>query len=125
MKKIATAVTFFCLLLMVVSGCASAEKAKIDTQKSITGEVIIEYKSVSLDINDVKRKMYYYLTPQNMTISDLSMGSDQAIWERFKNDIVFELAVFQIALEKADELGLNVLSSSELKAIDNAYSPTA
>ncbi len=117
MKKIVTVITVLCILIMAISGCASSG----NPQNVTIDEIIIEYKSASLDIKDVGKKMYYYLTPQNMTISDLSKGSDQAIWARFKNDIVFELAVFQIALEKSKELGLNKLSAAEQNSIDQAY----
>jgi parvulin-like peptidyl-prolyl isomerase len=121
MRKTFFTIVLFCLFIMIISGCVSPDHSDLEKQEPIKVEIIIEYKSTLLDISDVERKMYYYLTPQNMTVSDLSQGNDKAIWERFKNDIIFELSVFQIALEKSVELGFDVLSSSEQKSIEEAY----
>ena len=82
---------------------------------------IIEYNDTVVYKDDVIKKMNYYLTGQGMTIEDLSEGADEEIWERFKNDIIFELSFFQIALEQAKELGLDDLSPAEKQMIDDAY----
>lgn len=118
-KKIAILIT--CILLAVLSGCTLVEVDEEKVAQREKEQPIIEYKGFVLDKYDVEKKMNYYLTPQNMTIADLSEGTDVDIWERFKHDIIFELAVFQIGLEKAEELGLNKLTASEQQNVEEAY----
>ena len=106
------------IAVLAASGCASDPSEKEQKDK---GQPIIEYSGVVVDKDDVTRKMNYYVTQQNMTVEDLSEGADKEIWERFKNDIIFELSVFQIALKQAKELGLDVLSAAEQQKVDATY----
>ena len=100
------------ILLITASGCSKADG---------TDPVIIKYGDKAVDKNDVTRKMNSYLIKENMSIEDLSEGPDQEIWTRFKNDILFELAFRQIALEKAADLGLNDLTPDETAAVEKQY----
>ena len=109
---------FLATPLLFFGGCTRSE---LDENSHDTAQPIIEYKDSVVYKEDVIKKMNYYLTPQGMTIEDLSEGADEEIWERFKSDIIFELSFFQIALEQARELGLDELSPTEEQMIDNTF----
>ena len=110
-----------CIATLALTGCANTGSGTVDAGGQADGLPIIEYKDVKLYNHDVEKKMNYYLTQQNMTMEDLSEGSDVEIWERFKHDIVFELSMFQIALGYAAELGLDQLTAEEISSVDEAY----
>ena len=107
------------LLLILSGGCSTADKEK---DKTAENAVIIEYKDLKIIKDDITKKMNKYLTVQGMTIADLrDREDDKEIWNRFKNDIIQEVAVNQIALEKAAELGLDKLTEEEEKSLDETY----
>jgi hypothetical protein len=109
---------FLTIALLISVGCT---RDRLEENSSGAGQPVIEYNDTVMYKDDVIKKMNYYLAGQGMTIEDLSEGDDEEIWERFKNDIIFELSFFQIALHKAEELGLDDLSPAEEKKIDDAY----
>lgn len=112
--------TLLSILIFLFGGCTLVDVNKNVTERE-KGQTIIQYKDLVVDKYDIEKKMNYYLTQQNMTIEDLSEGTDVDIWERFKHDIVFELSVFQIALAQAANLGLDKLTPTEQDRIDEAY----
>jgi len=110
---------FLAIALLTSGGCT---RNRLDKNIRDMGQPIIEYNDTVVYKDDVIKKMNYYVTGQGMTIKDLSEGADEEIWERFKNDIIFELSFFQLALEQAKELGLDDLSPAEKQMIDDTYS---
>jgi foldase protein PrsA len=109
------------LLLLFSSGCSLSDADKVKTAEQDKNKTIIEYKDLKITKDQVTMKMNKYLTSQGMSIADLQDEDDAAIWERFKNDIIQELAVDHMALEKAAELGLDKLSADEQSTLDKAY----
>ena len=109
---------FLTIALLAFGACT---RDRVEENSSDAGQPIIEYNDTVVYKDDVIKKMNYYLTGQGMTIEDLSESGEEEIWERFKNDIIFELSVFQIALHKAEELGLDDLSPAEKQMIDDTY----
>lgn len=110
------------LLLILSSGCSLVDKDEEKAAEIDKNKVIIEYKDLEIKKDDITKKMNKYLTAQGMAIADLKDSEDdKEIWDRFKNDIVQEMAVGQIALEKATELGLDKLTAEEEKSLDDAY----
>lgn len=114
-----TIIPLFLTIALFTSGACTRDR--VEENSSDAGRPIIEYKDTVVSKDDVIKKMNYYLTGQGMTIEDLSESGDQEIWERFKKDIIFELSFFQIALEKAEKLGLDDLSAAEKQQIDDTY----
>ncbi|TFG48014.1 MAG: hypothetical protein E4H40_05420, partial [Candidatus Brocadiia bacterium] len=110
---------FLAIALLTSGGCT---RNPADENIKDMGQPIIEYNDTVVYKDDVIKKMNYYVTQQGMTIKDLSEGAEVEIWERFKNDIIFELSFFQLALEQAKELGLYDLSPAEKQMIDDTYS---
>lgn len=110
-----------CIMITILGGCTLVDVNEEHVTEQEKEQPIIEYNGIVVDKHDIEKKMNYYLTQQNMTIKDLSEGTDVDIWERFKHDIVFELSIFQIALAQAADLGLNKLTPVEQKKIDKAY----
>lgn len=109
---------FLTIALLAFGACT---RDRVEENSSDAGQPIIEYNDTVVYKDDVIKKMNYYLTGQGMTIEDLSESGEEEIWERFKKDIIFELSFFQIALEKAEELGLDDLSPAEKQKIDDTY----
>ncbi len=109
---------FLTIALLISVGCT---RDRLEVDNSDARQPVIEYKDTAVYKDDVIKKMNYYLTGQGMRIEDLSEGGDEEILQRFKNDIVFELSFFQIALHRAEELGLDDLSPAEEQLIDDAY----
>ncbi len=109
---------FLTIALLAFGACT---RDRVEENSSDAGQPIIEYNDTVVYKDDVIKKMNYYLTGQGMTIEDLSESGEEEIWERFKNDIIFELSLFQIALHKAEELGLDDLSPAEKQMIDDTY----
>lgn len=107
---------FLAIALLTSLSCTRNE-----VEEFTEGQPIIQYNDTVVHKNDVIKKMNYYLTGQGMTIEDLSEDADEEIWERFKNDIIFELSFFHIALQKAEELGLDDLSPVEEQKINDAF----
>lgn len=104
-----------CIVSLLFSGCSDSNVEGKNPLKS-DGKPIIEYKDNTVYSHQVLLKMNFYLSKYNMSIKDLS--EDKEIWERFKNDIVFELSANSIALEKAEELGFDKITSEEQKSLD-------
>ncbi len=110
------------LLLILSGGCSLVDKDEEKAAEIDKNKVIIEYKDLDIKKDDITKKMNKYLTAQGMAIADLKDSEDdKEIWDRFKNDIVQEVAVSQIALEKASELGLDKLTEEDEKSLDEAY----
>ncbi len=110
------------LLLVLSSGCSLVEKDEEKAAEIEKNKIIIEYKDITVKKDEITKKMNKYLTAQGMAIADLEDSEDdKEIWDRFKSDIVREMAVDQIALEKAAELGLNKLTEEEEASLNEAY----
>lgn len=110
------------MLLILSSGCSLVDKDEEKAAEIDRNKIIIEYKDLKVKKDDINKKMNKYLTAQGMAITDLADSEDdKEIWDRFKNDVVQEVAADQIALEKAAELGLDKLTEEEETKLNEAY----
>jgi parvulin-like peptidyl-prolyl isomerase len=109
------------MLMLLSGGCSLVDVDEEKAAELEKSKTIIEYNDNLITKDKVSMKMNKYLTAQGMAIADLEDGDDEEIWARFKNDVVSEMVVDLIALEKAAELGLDQLTDEEITALDEAY----
>ena len=116
-NKIIQSIVYICIATILLAGCTTGKSA--DKAIYTAGKPIVEYNGHDVSSNQVLLKMNYYLSQHNMSLN--ALRDDPGIWDRFKNDIVFELALNEIALEKAEELGLSQLTEEEQASLDSVY----
>jgi hypothetical protein len=111
-----------CASLVFSGGCSLID---IDQEKADAidkAKVLAEYKDTDITKGQVVQYMTQSLSQQGMTIE--SVESDETYWEPYKENIIKELVINQIALEKAAELGLDKLTEDEIAKVDEDYNST-
>lgn len=119
MNKRRIAALLICVLLVAMSGCSLFE---VDEELD-NARVLIEYKDKVVTKKAVTMRMEAVLSEQGMVIADIKDDAER--WLPFRNSIVSELAVIEIAQEKAKELGLLPLTDDEIAEIDSTFKMVA
>ncbi len=111
-----------CALLAFSGGCSLID---IDQEKADAldkAKVLAEYKDTDITKGQVVQYMTQSLSQQGATLENVE--SDESYWETYKENIIQELAVNEMAHEKAAELGLNQLTEDETAEIDENFNST-
>ena len=108
-----------CVMVALFGGCSLIDIDEDLKQEQENAKVIIEYNGKSITKYDVTLRMNKVLSPQQQTLEDM-MASEE-YWPSFKENIMNQIAAFEIALEKAPALGLDQLTAEEEAQINEDY----
>lgn len=100
-----------CLFFVFSGGCLFEIDEELDN-----AQVILQYKDKSIDKKTVTRWMEAKLSERGTTISEIRDTDD---WASFRDEVIRDIAVFEIALEKAAQLGLDTLDEGAVADIDD------
>lgn len=103
-----------CLLFVFSGGCLFEVDEELDN-----AQVIVQYKDKTITKETVTKHMEYKLSAQGTTLSEIKDNADY--WPVFRDGIIREVAVFEIALDKAAQLGLDQLDNTTVAEIDSQF----
>ncbi len=122
MNKRKIVALLLCASLIFSGGCSLID---IDQEKADAidnAKVLAEYKDADITKGEVVKYMTESLSQQGMTLEYVE--SDETYWEPYKEDTIKQLAINELALEKATELGLDKLTEDDTADIDEQYNST-
>lgn len=100
-----------CLSLAFAGGCLFEVDEELDNN-----QIIIQYKSSEITKKSVTRWMQNRLSEQGISISDMK---DNESWPAIRDVMIREMAVFEIAIDKAAQLGIDKLDKSAIEEMDS------
>ncbi|MFA5676376.1 MAG: hypothetical protein WDA65_07610 [Christensenellales bacterium] len=106
-----------CLLFVFSGGCLFEVDEELDN-----AQVIIKYKDTAIEKKAVISRIESILSEQGATLPDIK---DTDYWSVFRDDAIHEMAVYEIAIDKAAQLGLDKLDEATAAKIDDQIDSVA